>query len=187
MELVPFNNVTRTTVLSPTDLVASFNPAENGRLILGNAPDMFDICFDPADCGGGADDAAVVSIATMDPLVGAACVQSNVLALCSGGTLGRATFGLGLFRDMANNCLGLPTTDTPLCAEPPSDGFTLEPGQAIVFIYQVPTMTPLAVGWAGFGIDLDGISAAACPPGSSAVVSVHFDSAFDGAVAEQLE
>jgi hypothetical protein len=183
--LVPFSNVTRTTVLSPTDLVASFNPAEDGRLILGNAPNMFDICFDPADCLGGADDEGVVPMATMDGAVGAACVASNAMALCT-ATPGLATFAFGLARDPADNCLNLATTTTMRCAEPSFDGFSLSPGQAIVFIYQVPAMTPLTVGWAGFGIDLNGASVDPCPT-ANAVVSVHFDSAFDGAVAEQLE
>lgn len=183
--LVPFANVTRTTVLSPTDLVASFNPAEDGRLTLGNAPNMFDICFDPADCGGGAADALVVPIGTQDAVVGAACVTSNAMALCT-ATPGLATFAFGLPEVLADNCTALVTTTTMLCAEPPFDGFALSPGQAIVFIYQIPNTSGLTVGWAGFGIDLDGVSTNPCPA-ANAVVSVHFDSAFDGAVAEQLD
>ncbi len=176
MTLRPFFGVRRTTVLTPPDLGGAFVPTNAGRLTIGSGGGAIDVCLSATDCMGGAADAGVMTLNTADPgvpadgAVPAACIAANTAALCTGSVLD--TFAFGLPADAGNNCLNLVTTNTPLCNSPPFDGFTLQVGQVIVFIYQDLFMVPLAVGSAGFSIDTDGMNVPACPANS--VVAVRF-------------
>jgi hypothetical protein len=166
----PFGAMARTTVLSPTALVGSFDPAGGGRLVVGNGANPIDVCRSPLDCTGGAMDAAVVAMTTADPAVPAACLRTNVVAFCAGMT-SKTTVAFGLPADASHNCLNPPTTDVFQCNARPSDGISLNKGQAIVFIYQDLFMSSFTIGWGGFGIDTDGVNVAACP--SMSVVGAH--------------
>lgn len=169
--LHPFADVRRTNVLTPSSVSSvTFSSGGAGRLTIGG----IDICANPADCTGGDPDASIFdldgNVVASGSITGTAipqaCVATGVTALCSSGSF--TTFGFGLARDNTTKaCNSLPTTNRTVCGAPPTDGFTVQPGQVIVFIYNGNLAnTGFSVGAAGFGIDTDGSNNPQCSANS---------------------
>lgn len=167
-----FSAVRRTNILNVGAVSSvTFSHGGSGRLQIGGV----NICANPADCptttcsnaSGVASifdlDGAVVCDQGVDgSSVPAACIATGVTALCSSGSFN--TFGFGLSRDSATKaCIGAPTTNRTVCGPPPTDGFTVAPGEVIVFIYNGGLAnTGFSVGAAGFGIDTNGSNSPGC-------------------------
>ncbi len=166
-----FAAVKRTNVLTPSSVGSVlFSAGGSGRLTIGG----IDVCANPSDCTGGDPDASILdldgNVVASGTVVGTsvpvACVASGVTAGCSSGSFN--TFGFGLARDNTTKaCNALPTTNRTVCGPPPSDGFTVQPGQVIVFIYDGSLAnTGFSVGAAGFGIDTNGSNNPGCSSNS---------------------
>ncbi len=166
-----FAAVKRTNVLTPSSVTTvSFSAGGSGRLTIGG----IDVCANPSDCTGGDPDASILDLdgnvvapgTVVGTSVPVACVASGVTAGCSSGSFN--TFGFGLARDNTTKaCNALPTTNRTVCGPPPTDGFTVQPGQVIVFIYDGNLAnTGFSVGAAGFGIDTNGSNNPGCSSNS---------------------
>ena len=161
--LHPFASVKRTAILLPNDIsVLAFDPAGAGKVTIGSGAGATKVCRTAADCAGGAVTLSVLG--TAGGGVPAACIANDVAADCELNK--RQTLGFGL--SASGNppvCQASPTVNTTICANPPSDGFPLIPGQAVVFIYNGSlTGIGFGVGAGGFGIDSDQ-SDSVCPDG----------------------
>ena len=151
--LHPFASTRRTALFVPNDITAlSFDPAGGGEVVLGSGGGATRVCRNAADCSGGI---PLVGLGTADAGVPAACIANGVQATCEGSP--RQTVGFGLAA--SGNppiCLSSPTVNTAICAAAPADGFSLSPGQAIVFVFNGSlAAVGFGVGAGGFGIDSD--------------------------------
>jgi hypothetical protein len=161
--LHPFGSIRRTAILLPNDASAlSFDPSGSGRITIGSGGGAVRVCRVGSDCDGGG--AALVGLGSADANVPAACVASSVQADCEANA--RQTIGFGLAASgNPPQCQSSPTVNTTICADEPGDGFSLAPGQAIVFIYNGSLGgLGFGVGAGGFGIDADA-SGSVCAEG----------------------
>ena len=161
--LHPFNSIRRTAILVPNDAnMLSFDPAGAGKVTIGSGGGAVDVCRVGSDCSGSGE--PLVGLGTADANVPAACVSAGVQASCEANT--RQTIGFGLMASgNPPQCQTNPTVNTSICAGEPSDGFSLAPGQAIVFIYNGSLSgIGFGVGAGAFGIDADE-SGSVCPDG----------------------
>ncbi len=140
----------------PGGLVVDFDPGHGGRFTIGAGPGRLTVCRDPADCVGAPNVQSTFSLSSSGGSVPAACVHTNVTAACAGATQ-FTTYGFGL--PSAGNpplCTSTPTINTTTCATEPADGFSLNKGELVVFIYNHDLgMSGFVSGAAGFGIDND--------------------------------
>lgn len=152
--LHPFGSMRRTAIFMPNDITElSFDPNGAGEVVLGTGGGATRVCRNAADCSGGG--IPLVGLGTADAGVPAACIASGVQATCEGSP--RQTVGFGLTA-MGNPpiCQTGPTVNTDICAAAPADGFSLAPGQAIVFVFNGSLAdVGFGVGAGGFGIDSD--------------------------------
>lgn len=152
--LHPFAAIQRTAILVPNAIGAlTFDPTGAGRVTLGSGGSATLVCRNPANCNGGG--AALSGLGTASGGVPAACVASGIVADCDNNP--RQTIGFGL---MASGnppaCQASPTVNTAPCAAEPADGFTLAPGEAIVFVYNGSLAgVGFGIGAGGFGVDGD--------------------------------
>ncbi len=164
--LHPFTDIRRTGVLLPSDVNAvSFSAAGAGKLTIGG----IEICRVSSDCTGGNPDAKIYDLdgnlqfgSVEASTLPVACIASGVSAGCSSATFN--TLGFGLSRDSnTKQCLAVPTTNTTVCASEPADGFTVDKGRVVVFIYDGNLANQgFSIGAAGFGIDTDGTNNPQC-------------------------
>lgn len=152
--LHPFGSIRRTAILVPNDVTElAFDPSGAGEVVIGSGGGAVRVCRNPGDCSGGA---PLVGLGTADANVPAACMASGVQASCS-GTTARNTIGFGLpSSGNPPQCQSSPTVNTAICAAAPADGFSLAPGQAIVFVYNGSLADAgFGVGAGAFGVDAD--------------------------------
>ena len=161
--LHPYASIRRTAVLLPNDITTlNFDPADSGKVTIGTGGAATKVCQVAADCAGGG--AALVGLATADGQVPAACIASGVQANCESNTRQTLAFGLTASGNPPQ-CQSSPTVNTSICSGEPADGFSLAPGQAIVFIYDGSLAhVGFGTGAGGFGIDADA-SGSVCPDG----------------------
>jgi hypothetical protein len=151
--LHPFASIRRTAILVPNDAgTVAFDPTGAGEVVIGTGGGATRVCRNAADCSGGA---PLVGLATADANVPAACIASGVQATCEGNA--RQTIGFGLpASGNPPQCQSTPTVNTSICGTIPTDGFSLSPGQAIVFVYNGSlAAVGFGVGAGAFGIDAD--------------------------------
>lgn len=161
--LHPFNSIRRTAILVPNDASQlTFDPSGAGKVTIGSGGGAVNVCRLGSDCSGSA--ATLVGLGTADANVPAACISAGVQANCEANT--RQTIGFGLASSgTPPQCQTNPTVNTSICADEPGDGFSLSPGQAIVFIYNGSLSgIGFGVGAGAFGIDADE-SGSVCPEG----------------------
>jgi hypothetical protein len=158
--LHPFNSTRRTAILTPNDITAlSFDPSGSGTVTLGTGGGAIEVCRNAGDCSG----AALSGLGSASGGVPAACVASGVAASCEGNQRQPLGFGLSASGNPPS-CLSSPTVNTTVCAEEPSDGFAMTPGQALVVIYNGSLGgVGFGVGAGAFGIDSD--DSGSCPEG----------------------
>ncbi len=166
--LHPISQVLRTNVLTPSGSAIGFSAGGSGKLLVG----AVEVCANPADCSGGDPDASVYdldgNVLTSGAIAGdpvpVACTAASVTAPCSSGNF--SAFGFGLSRDVnTKTCNVQPTTTGTVCGPTPVDGFALQPGQVVVFMYQGGLVnTGFSVGAAGFRIDTNGANDPNCSP-----------------------
>lgn len=150
-QLHPFGSIRRTAILVPNDITAiAFDDGGSGTVTIGSGGGAVRVCRS-GNCSG----AALVGLATGDAGVPAACLANGVQAACEGNQRQTIAFGLAA----AGNppvCQTAPTVNTDVCDPTPSDGFSLEPGEAIVFVYNGSLGgVGFGVGAGAFGIDSD--------------------------------
>jgi 6-phosphogluconolactonase (cycloisomerase 2 family) len=142
--------VRRTAVLTPNDFTDfQFDPEDGGRLQLGGGPGGVEVCSRPAACP---DAAPLAPLGDDSGGVPPACVARRAApGFCGGESMQESLgFGLGAVDGDCADPTRLSTT-AEVCDLPRADGFTLEPGQAVVFVYQ-PGRQPVEVGIGGFGL-----------------------------------
>ncbi|MFN8640538.1 MAG: hypothetical protein U0802_02325 [Candidatus Binatia bacterium] len=152
--LHPFASIRRTAILLPNDANAlNFDPSGAGKVTIGTGGGAVKVCRVGGDCGGSGQ--ALVGLDTADANVPKACIASGVQADCEANT--RSTIGFGLAATgNPPQCTTNPTVNTDICANEPGDGFSLAPGQAIVFVYNGSLGgIGFGVGAGAFGIDAD--------------------------------
>ena len=170
--LHPYEAIRRTAILVPSSVSAvSFDANNAGKLTLGSGGAAINVCRVPGDCPGGSSS----PIVTLDSSSGGlppACIAQNVGSSCEGSTR-RSMFAFGLPASGSPPVCNAPatvTTSTFLCSAEPADGFSLQPGQAIIFIYNGSLAgSGFSIGAAGFGIDGNGSNSPGC--GANSVVS----------------
>ncbi len=159
-----YNQVRRTGILTPSNFTVSFSNSDSGRLTIGTASPI-DICLDPANCAGGAPDAPVVALSSSVGGIPAACISAATYTSCFGPLSPKTAFGFGLLNDGGSppNCVQSLTSDSHICDPRPDDGFTLQPGQVVVFIYfGMLQSSGFSVGAGGFGVDTDQMNNPGC-------------------------
>lgn len=170
--LHPYNAVVRTAILAPNDISAlTFDPAQGGRLSLGSGGAALNICKDALDCSaaGNVQPLFPLSASTTDAngTVPFACIANGVSAgaPCDAGNI-RNTFAFGIAAtNMTCNNAGQVTVQSAICAPEPADGIALDPGEALVVIYDSGLIASgFLLASAGFQIDADGSN----PPGCAA-------------------
>lgn len=160
-----YSDTVRTYVFSPSDFTISFNPFAStgaGRLTMGTGGGAFDVCRVASDCSGGASDVTIVPISSALGGIPPACVANGVTANCASGTRSTLGFGIASAGDPPL-CNSAPTSNSTVCGSIPTDGFTLNKGQVVVFIYNGSLGTSgFTLGAGGFGIDTDGVNNPLC-------------------------
>src|SRR5262245_48030566 len=178
--LRPLGSVVRTGAFFPGDDTFTFHPSGGGRLTLGSGGSAHNVCRRPIDCTGQPNIQPLAPADTSALGLPAACValDASAGAMCDGTTppTPRDTYGFGI---LASDCAcdTSVTANTTVCAPEPVDGFTLDPKQAVVFIYDSSCATGFSVGAAGFLIDADGVNSPGCA--ANEVVAPTFSVAFD--------
>jgi cysteine-rich repeat protein len=175
----PYEAIRRTAILIPNSVSAvAFDSNNAGRLSIGTGGSAITVCRVPGDCPGG-NAAPIVDLNAATGGVPPACLASNVASACD-GTNRRDVIAFGLPASGSPPVCTTPsmvTTSTFLCSAEPSDGFSLLPGQAVVFIYNGTLAgSGFSIGAAGFGIDANGSSAPGCGPNSVVSASSRNDS-----------
>jgi len=133
-QLADFDLVRRTAILLPNDINAvGFDSNGAGAVTLGSGPSALEVCRVSGDCATSPQ--PIVGLDSASGGVAAACIAAGATAPCAGGPLDVFAFGLPA---SGTTCSAAPTTAASLCAPLPTDGFTLVPGEAIVFIYPAP-------------------------------------------------
>jgi hypothetical protein len=168
MSLHPYNSVVRSFLLSPNDIsIVSFHPEFGGRVTLGNGAGALNLCANAFDCAGQINVQTLVPLSSNMGGVAPACIASGLNAGCDGLNL-RDTFGFNLpSSGDPPVCTSSPTVNSTVCAPTPSDGFVLNQGQAIVFVYNSSLATSgFAVATGGFGITTNMETILTCPANS---------------------
>lgn len=155
MTLHPYDNIVRTFILTPNDnSMLNFDPSFGGRVTLGSGGSALNVCKDNFDCQGQVNVQTLVALSSNAGGVPTACIATMLNAGCDGQN-NRNTFGFGLPNDGMDPpvCTSSPTINSVVCAAKPTDGFPLNEGQAIVFIYNHSlASSSFAVATGAFGI-----------------------------------
>jgi cysteine-rich repeat protein len=164
-----FGSIKRTAILVPSNVTSiTFEESNAGRLTIGTGSGAVNVCRIPGDCPGG-NSAPIVPLTNGTGGVPPACIAEGVSTACDGSNL-RNTIAFGVPSSgsppVCNSAASV-TTSTFVCAPEPSDGFPLQAGQAVVFVYN-GSLTGLGfgVGASGFGIDTNGSNSPGCAAGS---------------------
>lgn len=164
-----FDSIKRTAILVPSNVTSiSFEQNNGGRLTIGSGAGAVHVCRVPGDCPG-SNSAPIVPLTSGTGGVPPACIARGVSTACDGSNL-RNTIAFGVPASgsppVCSSTANV-TTSTFVCAPEPSDGFPLQPGQAVVFIYNGSLAgLGFGVGAAGFGIDTNGSNSPGCAAGS---------------------
>lgn len=175
--LHPFAAVLRTAILTPNSTnTVSFAESGAGKVTIGSGGGALAICRVQTDCGGTGQ--TLVGLSATDA-VGPACIGSNVSTGpdgCSGGNMPETyAFGPSMHLDPPV-CTFPPTAASQVCAAQPTDGFDLQDGQAIVFVYDGGLATfPFTVSVGGFGIATDGTNIPGCSIGQVVTARARVD------------
>ncbi|MDX2168665.1 MAG: hypothetical protein SF182_16455 [Deltaproteobacteria bacterium] len=136
--LHPFDLVRRSHRLTPNLIAAlAFDTGAGGRLTLGSGGGALTVCASPIDCAGAVNLQPLVGLSSNAGGVAGACTADVLQAPCD-GTNQRQAFAFGIAASglqFVCDDAGDATVATVVCAPPPSDGFDLTPGEAIVFVY----------------------------------------------------
>lgn len=164
-----YDSIRRTAILIPNSVGAlAFDANNAGRLTLGTGGSALNVCRVPGDCPGGVS-AATLPLTSNVGGVPPACLAQGVGTACDNSNL-RNAIAFGLPASGSPPLCDMPagvTTSTFVCGPEPSDGFSLSPGEAVIFIYNgTLSGTGFSIGAAGFGIDGNGSNAPGCAPGS---------------------
>ena len=164
-----FDSMKRTAILIPNSVSAlTFDANNAGKLVLGTGGSAINVCRVPSDCPGGVS-TPIVALSSNTGGVPPACLAQGVGTTCDGANL-RNLIAFGLPATGSPPVCTAPsnvTTSTFLCAPEPSDGFSLGPNQAVVFIYNGTLGgTGFSLGAAGFGIDANGSNSPGCTANS---------------------
>ncbi len=177
MQLYQFDLVRRTSIIVPANSTISFDGTFGGRVTFGtpgNASARL-VCGAAFDCMG---QTGVVE--TLHPLdfagdsVPAACIANDIDPDCTQNPVAAYAFGVPSSGSppLCTNPDASVTVNTTICAAEPSDGFTINAGEAIVFIYNHTLgMSGFTVDAGGFGISTDGVNNPSCTDPLPAVVS----------------
>jgi len=173
-----YDSIKRTAVLIPNSVTSlSFDPNNGGHLTLGTGSGAVSICRVTGDCPGG-NSAPMVPLNSNVGGIPPACIAQGVSSGCDGNK--RNVFAFGLPASGSPPVCDSPasvTTSTFVCASEPSDGFSLLPGQAVVFTYNGSLAgLGFGVGAGGFGIDTDGSNYPGCAAGSVISAGSRIDS-----------
>lgn len=174
----PYDQVRRTAILVPNSATAvAFDANNGGRLTIGTGGSAINVCRVPGDCPGSS--APIVTLDSNSGGVPPACLAHNVASSCEGSTR-RTMYAFGLPASGSPPVCTAPamvTTSTFLCSPEPSDGFSLQSGQAVVFVYNGSLAgSGFSIGAAGFGIDANGSNSPGCGPNSVVSASSRNDS-----------
>jgi hypothetical protein len=179
--LHPFGAIRRTAIIVPNDInQVVFDANFGGRLTLGTGAGALNICNTPFDCTGQMNIQSLVGLDSATGGIPAACVANGVAAgmLCDASNVRNVyAFGLAATANVCDNPTAV-TAQTMICAARPADGFSLTPGQAVVFIYDSSSLLGLGfdIGAAGFGIDLDDNNPPGCDPNQVVSAATRLDS-----------
>jgi hypothetical protein len=156
MTLHPYAEVQRTFILTPNDIsMLTFDQHFGGRVTLGSGSSALSVCAEGFDCTSAPNMQTLVHLDSTMGSVPAACIASGLNAGCDGLNL-RDSFAFGLPASgsppVCTNSANV-TVNTTVCHAPPADGFSLNQGQAIVFVYDSTLQTSgFAIATGGFGI-----------------------------------
>jgi hypothetical protein len=163
--LFPYDFSVRSRVLTPNDFTLAFDHHFGGRLTLGTGGAALNVCKSGFDCAAQANVESLVALSEASGGVAAACIATGISASCD-GTILRNVIAFGIPASGSPPVCDDPasvTVDTKICAAEPSDGFSLNVGQAIVLVYDsVLAGSGLAIGSAGFKVDADGTNDPGC-------------------------
>ncbi|MDX2167425.1 MAG: hypothetical protein SF182_10190 [Deltaproteobacteria bacterium] len=164
-----YDSIKRTAILVPSSVTSiTFEPGNAGRLTIGTGAGAVNVCRVPGDCPG-SNSAPIVPLTSGTGGIPPACIANGVSTACDGSNL-RNTIAFGVPASgsppLCNSAASV-TTSTFVCAPEPSDGFALQPGQAVVFVYNGSLAgLGFGVGASGFGIDTNGSNSPGCAAGS---------------------
>jgi hypothetical protein len=172
-QLLGYGNVVRTGILTPNDInTVMFDMSFGGRVGLGTGAAALTVCASPFDCMAQPNVQTTVALNSSAGGVPAACIADGIAATCDAPATGDA-FGFN------STATGYPplctssdvTVNSTVCASPPSDGFTLRAGQAIVFIYDTAPTDAFFTSFGGFLVDTNTVGSI-CPMSSEIVAPV---------------
>ncbi|MFN8642102.1 MAG: hypothetical protein U0802_10775 [Candidatus Binatia bacterium] len=152
-----YSQIYRTAIVVPNSITAvTFDTNNAGRLTLGTGGSAVNVCRVAGDCPGGS--APVLSLASNAGGIPPACLAQGVGTACDQSNL-RNVIAFGLPASGSPpvcDAATAVTTSTSICGPEPSDGFSLAPGQAVIFIYNGT---------------LAGSASASVPPGSASTAT----------------
>jgi hypothetical protein len=161
--LHPITDIRRSGVVVLSDSSLAFDPSGSGRVTFGTAAGAQNVCSDAADCSGQPHVRPVFSAKSSAAGLPAACV-ADLPSPCGAIPPSYEVLAFGL-QALDNNLCETPTditTATSRCAPEPTDGFTLQEGQGVVFIYGSSCDTDFWVSSAGFFISADNLNPQLC-------------------------
>jgi hypothetical protein len=166
MTLHPYASIHRTAILTPNDIgQINFANSFGGRVTLGTGGAAINVCLNAFDCTAQPNVAPLVTLDSATGGVPAACIAEGVEAECDGSNA-RDVFAFGIAASGNPPVCTTPanaTVNSTVCAAEPTDGFSLNEGQAIVFIYNSSLASSgFAVATGGFGITADNMNNAGC-------------------------
>jgi hypothetical protein len=175
MQLYQYDLVRRTSIIVPPNSTITFDSTFGGRLTFGTAGDPAArlVCHAAFDCMG--QTGVVEALHPLDfagDTIPSACI-ADVDPDCAANDV--TTFAFGVTQSGTPPICTLPdevTVNTTICGPEPKDGFTLNPGEGVVFIYNHSlSMFGFTVDAGGFGISTDTINNPNCPKAPAVVSS----------------
>ena len=176
MSLHPFSSIHRTGIISGVDVsMLQFTNTYGGKLRIGDpSGTTTNVCGNAFDCTGAVNIQTLYTLDSSSGGVPAACRAEGLNAACDGLNL-RNTYAFGVAATGTNppictNPSTAVTVNSTVCAPQPTDGFTLNNNEAIVFIYNSSLGgSGFAVATGGFGISTDTVNNPNCPNPNSIV------------------
>ena len=167
-----YDKIVRTAILTPNDINAvGFDMHFGGRLVLGSGGTALTVCGHNFDCTGQSNVQAPVGLDSSAGGIPPACIADGVAATCDSPTAAN-TFAFNLTSSGSPPTCTIPantTVNSTVCGAPPTDGFTLKAGQAVVFIYDSTlSMDAFFTSYGGFLIDTNGVGSV-CPRANAIV------------------
>jgi len=162
MTLQDFADVTRSFIVSGVSDI-SFNATFGGRVTLDTTGGIKNVCGAAFDCSGQMGVQSLVPLSSSDGGIPAACIASGLTAGCQPLTQFDAfAFGLPATGNVCNDSATV-TVNSTVCAARPTDGFSMLPDQAVVFVYDGNLAgTGFGIGAGTFFIDTNGVNGPQC-------------------------